>query len=55
MNDDFKRGLITGLALQPLNVTFESKSGTYCGACICGVLSGTSYCKDINYEEGQDV
>lgn len=53
MNEDFKRGLVTGLALQPLNVTLENKSGSFCGVCVCGTVSEKSYCKDIN-EEAQD-
>lgn len=58
MNDDYKKGLVTGLAMQPLFVVTEQGGGkarteNYCSATVTtGLLSDDGYCRYINFEEG---
>ena len=58
MNDDYKKGLVTGLAMQPLFVVTEqgggkAKAENYCSATVTtGLLSNDGKCKFINFEEG---
>ena len=55
MNDDYKRGLVTGLAMQPLYVAVQhntSNPDNFCGALVTlGIMSDDAFCKQITYEE----
>lgn len=56
MTDDYKRGLVTGLAMQPLCVIEGGGEKTSDNACanlaLVGMMSNQSYCRDITFEEG---
>lgn len=53
MNDDYKRGLVTGLAMQPLYVVVQSgekEPDNFCGNVVLGdVFSDNGYCKFIEF------
>ena len=54
MNDDYKRGLVTGLAMQPLYVVIqgggEKVPDNFCGNVVLGdVFSDDGYCKFIEF------
>lgn len=55
MNDDYKRGLVTGLAMQPLavvsTVNIPVEEPNLCGlTIILGIKSEDGYCAWIDYE-----
>lgn len=55
MNDDYKKGLITGLAMQPLYVTEdggEKEHENFCAEYVIpfGIVSDNGYCDDISFE-----
>lgn len=55
MTDDYKKGLITGLAMQPLCVAESSGevSENRCANCVLtGIVSDEGWCRLITYEEG---
>ena len=55
MTDDYKKGLITGLAMQPLCVAERSGevSENRCDDCVLtGIVSDEGWCRMITYEEG---
>ena len=57
MNDDYKRGLVTGLAMQPLYVVKKpggaAGAENFCGCTvIIGIASDDGYCRQIVFEEG---
>ena len=58
MTEDYKRGLIAGLAMQPLCVVAGSESShiqldNYCApaAFVGEIISNDGFCQMINYEE----
>lgn len=55
MNDDYKRGFITGMAMQPLYVSKgggEEISENFCApTALPATLIDEVYCKQINFEE----
>lgn len=57
MNEDYKRGLITGLAMQPLYVVSQqggkTKRENYCDTtALTGIMSDDAHCKQITFGEG---
>lgn len=58
MNDEYKKGLATGLAMQPLFVVTEqggsAKAENRCSPTITpGFLCDDGCCRYINFEEGK--
>ena len=55
MSDDYKKGLIIGLSMNPLCVIKDNSKETsdnYCGAfALSGVLSNECYCENIELQE----
>ncbi len=55
MNDDYKRGFVTGMAMKPLCVTTgggEEIFENFCGITVIpGIKSDEVYCEQINFEE----
>ena len=56
MNDDYNRGLVTGLAMQPLYVVNKrggaERAENFCGCTvIIGIASDDGYCRQIVFEE----
>lgn len=55
MTDDYKKGLVTGLAMQPLYVTeggADGSGGLCADAVIPAVLTEDGYCREITTWEG---
>lgn len=57
MTDNYKRGLVTGLAMQPLCVVqkqAEAPHENYCEMHVTPInaLSNEGYCRFIDFEEG---
>ena len=56
MSDDYKRGLVTGLAMQPLYVSEPSSTEAaenFCEQTVIGdgIMSDDCYCRYIEFEE----
>lgn len=55
MTNDFIRGLIMGMAMQPLYVAVQhntSNPDNFCGALVTlGIMSDDAFCKQITYGE----